>query len=181
MASLAAYDDVDRTICLTGPESTGKTTLGRALAAHLDVPLVPEIARQYLEGRTSYEPSDVLEIARRQIEAEREARATHRGLLLCDTDVLVIRIWWREKYGALPGLLARAAPEPGARGYLLLSPDLPWTPDPLRESPADRGRLFDLHVAELALARLPHRVVRGLRDDRLASALAHVESLVGAL
>jgi nicotinamide riboside kinase len=39
-------------IILTGPESTGKTTLGVALAAHYTCPMLPESARAYLEMRS---------------------------------------------------------------------------------------------------------------------------------
>ena len=38
-------------IALTGPESTGKSTLCRQLAAHYHAPCVPEYARAYLAGR----------------------------------------------------------------------------------------------------------------------------------
>ncbi|MCB0706487.1 MAG: ATP-binding protein, partial [Saprospiraceae bacterium] len=36
-------------ILITGPESSGKTTLARSLAEAQDEPWVPEYAREYLE------------------------------------------------------------------------------------------------------------------------------------
>jgi nicotinamide riboside kinase len=174
---MATHDDVDRTICLTGPESSGKTTLALALGARLGAPVVPEIAREYLANRSVYAPEDVLEIARRQLAAERQARSAHRGLLICDTDLLVLRIWWREKYGALPALLNDMPQEYGDRAYLLLAPDLPWTPDPLRENPTDRERLFALHRAELRAAGRSHGIVRGEGAARIVCAVTQIESL----
>lgn len=192
---MAAYDDVDRTICLTGPECTGKTTLALELAERLGAALVPEVARDYLaaRGRSSsrygrsygrnyvrnYGREDLLEITRRQLAAEREARAAHRGLLLCDTDLLVLRIWWREKYGPLPPLLEGSLPATAPRGYLLLAPDIAWEPDPQRENPIDRQRLFALHLAELAV--LPHRIVEGQRQARSDCALEQLQQLIGEL
>ena len=41
-------------ITIVGPESSGKTTLARQLAAELGCPWVPEYARQYLEQRGGY-------------------------------------------------------------------------------------------------------------------------------
>jgi nicotinamide riboside kinase len=183
---MATHDAVDRTICLTGPESTGKTTLARALSERLGAPVVPEVARAYFEGRAArkgldvregYVRDDLLEIARLQREAEHAARVAHRGLLICDTDVLVLRIWWREKYGPLPQPLIDGPPYPGARAYLLLAPDVPWQSDPLRENPVDRDRLYVLHVRALSEAGLPYRVVTGAGAERVASALRQLRSL----
>ncbi|MBK8339574.1 MAG: ATP-binding protein [Flavobacteriales bacterium] len=60
-----------RRIVITGPESSGKTTLCRLLAMHFGVPWVVEQARGYLDaiGRP-YVEADLLIIARSQIGAE---------------------------------------------------------------------------------------------------------------
>jgi nicotinamide riboside kinase len=181
MESMATHDDVDRIICLTGPESSGKTTLAQTLAERFDVPLVAEAARAYLEEKGSYGPDDLLEIARLQIAAERRARAEHRGLLICDTDLLVIGIWYREKYATLPEFLTEQLSKRSARGYLLLEPDLPWTPDPQRENPTDRWRLYDRYLAELDASRFPYRIVGGPGHSREETALVQLRSLLGEL
>src|SRR5690606_1735292 len=64
-----------RVVCVTGPESTGKTTLATELAAALAAPLVAEVSRRYLAGRSGYGPEDVLAIAREQQAAEQRALA----------------------------------------------------------------------------------------------------------
>lgn len=57
-------------ITIVGPESSGKTTLARKLAAYLGCPWVPEYAREYLEGLgRSYVEDDLQEIAAGQLEA----------------------------------------------------------------------------------------------------------------
>ena len=160
-----------RTLCLTGPESTGKTTLARALAERLGATLVEEVARSYLESRPHYSSDDLLAIATLQVAAEKRARSTTDGLLVCDTDLTVIQIWWEEKFGLVPDTLRVALEAHSERVYLLLEPDLPWVPDPLRENPADRQRLFARYQALLDSGPFPSGVVSGSGAQRLENAL----------
>lgn len=171
------HESRDITVCLTGPESTGKTTVAQALGRHFEAPVVPEVARDYMSGRGDYTPSDVLEIARRQLALEARARAETRGLLVLDTDVLVLAVWWHERYGALPPLLEEALEERSPRIYLLARPDIPWAADPLREHPFERERLFERYRALLAAADFPHALVEGSGMVRVEGAVRAVERL----
>jgi len=173
----AVHDSTDITVCLTGPESTGKTTLAEALGRHFGAPVVAEVAREYLSGRSGYSADDVLEIARRQLSLEARARAETRGLLVLDTDVLVLVVWWQERYGALPPLLEEALAMRSPRVYLLARPDIPWAADPLREHPFERERLFERYRALLAESGFPHALVDGLGPARLEGAVRAVERL----
>lgn len=170
-----------RILCLTGPESTGKTTLSGLLAERLGGALVPEVARNYLTGRTGYTADDVLEIARRQVAREAEALTDGARFLICDTDLTVIQVWWEEKYGALPTELEDMLAARSARSYLLLAADLPWEPDPLRENPRDLVRLFDRYQALLESGVHPYRVISGVGDARLVCALEAVGALLPEL
>lgn len=162
-------------VCLTGPESTGKSTIAEQLASALAVPLVPEVAREYLAGRPDYEQSDLLAIARAQLAAEQDALAEGTGLVVCDTDLQVIQIWWEERYAELDPWLAQALVDRSPRRYLLAVPDLPWEPDPLRESPHDRERLFRRYRQVLREGAFPYAEVRGLGRSRFDSALVTVQ------
>lgn len=164
-----------RILSIVGPECTGKTALARALAEHLGVGYVREYARDYLAGRTGYEPADVEAIARGQMALEADALAADESPVILDTDLLVVRVWWEEKYGPLPDWLRRAFAAQARRRYLLTAPDLPWEPDPLRESPFDRERLFEIYRATLAAEKLSFDVVRGTGAARLRCALAALE------
>ena len=60
------------TIVITGPESTGKTTLTDQLAAHFKTNWLPEFARIYIDGlNRPYEEEDLVEIAKGQVEREK--------------------------------------------------------------------------------------------------------------
>ena len=164
-----------RLIAIVGPECTGKTALARALADRFGVAYVGEYARDYLAGRLDYESEDVAAIAREQMALEARALATAASPVILDTDLLVVRVWWEEKYGPSPGWLRQAFAAQAPRRYLLTAPDLPWEPDPLRESPFDRERLFEVYRAALVAENLRFDVVRGTGAARLRCALAALE------
>ncbi|MCK7575180.1 MAG: ATP-binding protein [Chromatiales bacterium] len=101
-----------RRVVFTGPESSGKSTLAEQLAAHFAVPLVPEFARAWILGKLARTGGncvleDVLAIAYGQQAAEDQAAAglAGDGFLICDTDVLTIRIWSECFFGAVPSEL----------------------------------------------------------------------------
>ena len=162
-------------VCLAGAESTGKTTLATALANHYDAPLVPEAARHHLAPHRAYGPEDVLAIAQEQMRLEAEALKGLPSLVVCDTDLLVIQIWWQVKFGALPKLLAEALAERSPRAYLLTRPDIPWTPDPLRESGGERSELHRRYQRALAEGEHPYLEVGGPPSDRLAAARRQID------
>ncbi len=166
---------VTRIISIVGPESCGKTTLALALAKRFDAPWVEEYARGYLSGRPTYDENDLAAIARGQLDLEARALDKAPAVLVLDTDLLVIRIWWQERYGRVPDWVEAAMRSQPPRAYLLARPDLPWEPDPLRESQFDRERLFDVYRAALAECGVAFDVVGGTNDARLQSALAALE------
>lgn len=163
-------------IVLTGPESTAKTSLALTLSEHFSVPVVQEVARQYLAGRAGYGPADLLRMAQLQQEAEQEAAGE---FVIADTDLQVLYIWWQEKYGPAPSWLAHAYTDLGPRHYLLCLPDLAWEDDLLRENPHDRERLVELYRADLQSRGLPFSEIRGQGEARVRSAIEAVAQVIG--
>lgn len=145
-------------IVFTGPESTGKTTAATKYAQEAELPLVPEYARTYLANKKGeYRLSDLHKILEGQQKAEDAAAAKHK-LIVCDTDWLTVHLWAMEKYGK------RMTPPADlkSRHYILCRPDIDWEPDPLRENPEDRERLFELYEETLQRLGLSYEyLVRG--------------------
>ena len=138
-------------VIITGPESTGKSWLTKALALHYNVPFVEEYARLFLKQTGGkYDEKDLLEIARGQAILEDQVIQQEPRVILCDTGIEVVRIWSEWKYGRChPEILSLAmAREPDL--YLLLKTDVPWIPDPMRENPDDRDELFAYYQKTLA-------------------------------
>ena len=167
-----------RTIVLTGPESSGKTTLCQLLAVEYGTTWVPEQARSYLAalGRP-YTYEDLTVIAERQLKL-RDVRARRaKGYLFCDTDMLVLKIWALEKYGRVPALIEEALQRRAPDAYLLCAPDIPYEPDPLRESEGRRAYLFALYETALREMEVPFVVVRGTLTERRAGVEAFLARL----
>ncbi len=154
-------------VCVTGPESTGKTTLARALAEWAGTEWAPEAARVYAEWvERPLTAADVAPIAREHIRlADRGgelARARGAGHLVLDTDLVSTVVYARHYYGAVPAWVARAERHRRAALYLLCDVDVPWVADGVRDRPGEREAMF--HRFRLALARRGANVVT-IRGD----------------
>lgn len=166
------------TILVTGPESSGKSTLARALAGTTDGYYVPERARTYLTALDRpYTAADLPRIWQQQAAAEDTARASSAALVFCDTGPFVLAVWAEVKYGVVPHPIADALRTRWYDLVLLCAPDLPWEPDPLREAPDPnvRAALFTRYAELLDEQPAPVAIIRG--ENRLATALGAVASL----
>jgi NadR type nicotinamide-nucleotide adenylyltransferase len=169
-------------ICVTGPESTGKTTLARDLAMLLHTAWVPEASRMYAErvGRPLL-ASDVSPIGREHLAlVEAGAAAAHaRGAaaLVLDTDLLSTMIYAYYYYGAVPLWIEEAERARRADLYLLCDIDVPWIADGVRDRPTDREAMFDRFHSALAERGADFVVVRGDWATRWALASAAATAL----
>ena len=164
-------------IAVTGPESTGKTSLARFLSQSTGLALVPEYAREYLENkREAYTEEDLLAIARGQVRSESSLRGgDSKSTIITDTWLLVIKIWSEHKYGRCDKRILALLEENPVDVYLLCSPDLPWTPDPLRENP-DKGQyFFNWFERELKTMKANYFIVKGIDEERRQNALLFVK------
>lgn len=175
-----------RRVVVSGPESTGKTTLARRLAERYLTSWAPESVRVFLESQPPRQPpslvlwQDVDAIARGQIEAEeRAARAAHE-LLFCDTDLHSIKVYAEHYFGRCPEWIARAARERRYALHLLLDVDVPWTPDPLRDRPGFREGMLELFRRELRGAGRRVVEIRGEWAVRFEAAVAAIENQLAA-
>lgn len=171
-------------ICLHGPESTGKSTLGTRLAAELGCEVVPEYGRAYCEAHgTDIGMNELIHIAQTQ-DAMNRAAATRAGQLgagfvLFDTDPLITAVWADMMFGGEAGYQRDAyfdAFNGYADLYLLLDIDLPFVDDGLRvyAQPTERQRFFSLCEAELQTRGVRYVRVQGQGEDRFTAAHAGV-------
>lgn len=168
-------------IAITGPESTGKTTLAQALAQALEVDWLPEYARSYLEAlNRPYTYEDYEAICRGQIEAVQSLQATTaRSLFVCDTELMVLKVWGDFKYGRVPTFVDAELKARPADLYVLCGLDVPWIYDPLREHPEKRAELYHVYRKHLQEGGLPMIEVAGSLEERLETCRAVLTEVLG--
>jgi nicotinamide riboside kinase len=166
-------------IVLTGPESTGKSALCRALSAHFQIPYVREYARWYLENLgKDYDYRRLQRLARLH-KSYQQSQLPPEGPVLLDTDLLNYYLWSQIVFGKVDAWVAAAMREEQHHRYLLTYPDLPWQPDPLRENPHDRKTLFQRHERQISSLGRPYRIIRSSGTTRLENAIRAVSDLLG--
>ena len=159
--------DAVRRVAIVGPESTGKSEMSRRLAARYDTEWVPEYARFYLDRLDrNYGPGDLPKIARGQLAWEDQKAGRSNGLLFCDTNLIVIKIWSDHKYGTTDPWIEAELKNRRYDLFLLANTDLPWQPDSQREHPELRQYFFDKYKLYLKGHDLPYEIISGIADER---------------
>jgi NadR type nicotinamide-nucleotide adenylyltransferase len=171
-------------IVIIGPESSGKSTLTQALAQQYHTLFAPEYARQYLEIlQRHYTQDDLWHIAQGQLKLEDEqAQKLKSGLLFCDTDLYVIKVWSEEKYGSCASAILEHIATRRYDFYLLTDTDMPWQYDPLREHPQPEMRqyFFRQYLDIVQNSGVPFAIIKGNEKERLQIATSAIDKRFGA-
>lgn len=165
-------------VVVIGPESTGKSTLSQALATHFAAPWVPEFARSYIEKlNRPYGYDDLLEIAKGQIEWEDLKAQKADQLLICDTDLHVIKVWSEHRFGQVHDWVLEQIRTRKYHTYLLTDIDIPWQEDPQREHPEPemRQHFFELYHKLILQTGVPYEIITGNEAERIQKALKAIE------
>ncbi|WP_245769261.1 AAA family ATPase [Streptomyces indicus] len=191
-----------RRVVVLGAESTGTTTMARALTEHYrarggvwaSTRCVDEYGREYSEqklaalraerpdadwGEVTFSSEEFPVIAREQRRREDAAARTGSPVLFCDTDAFATTIWHERYMGGRP---YPAEPEPAGQHLWLLTDHegVAFEDDGLREGEELRPWMTGRFRAELARTGRDFRVLTGAHDKRLADAVAAVDALLGA-
>lgn len=166
-------------VVVIGPECTGKSELSKFLADHFKTGWVPEYARNYIDHLVRpYHQEDLTIIAHGQLRLEDEWTRDANKILICDTNLYVIKIWSEFKYGhCSKEILQHIAARP-YHHYLLTYVDIPWQDDPQREHPDKREELYQIYLNELKNQAVPFTEIKGEREQRRKLAVDAVEKLL---
>lgn len=166
-------------VVLIGPECSGKTTLAESLATRFEAPWTPEAARRFAETSTTPLSVDtVAPIAQLAMALEDAVVATAPALLIRDTDLVSTVVYSYHYYGVCDAWIEAAAAKRLADLYLLCAPDLPWTPDGIRDRPEAREALHAAFAERLALMQATVVHVNGVGAARDRAAAKAVRDLL---
>lgn len=167
--------DNNVSIALLGPESSGKTTLYEQLCLHYDAKGIPEYARKYLnEHGIHYTRHDLDKIAAKQISICREMIDHSNQMVIYDTELINLQVWYERKYSNAPDFLIEAINVYKPDFYLLCYPDLTWEADPQRENKSTLLELFYEYEKKLVEYKFPFQIVDEAGAKRLQNAIHFV-------
>ncbi len=168
MSGVISESKVNR-IAILGAESSGKSQLAEALAAHYQTVWVPEYLREFVEQEQRVPTeADQLMIAQIQLQREREQMALANKWLFCDTTPSMTALYSRYYFQRMDPELARLDLQHEYDFCIVTAPDFPWVADGLqRESPSVRQRIHDLLLDTLDDREIPFMLVEGGLDQRL--------------
>jgi NadR type nicotinamide-nucleotide adenylyltransferase len=178
-------------IVIIGPESTGKSTLCKELAAHYNTVWVKEYAREYLlKNGTNYSFENLLDIAKGQVENEESGirsweagnnklQATNYKPFFIDTDMHVMKVWCEFVFEKCHHWILNRIVERKYDLYLLCNIDLPWVKDELREYPdlVSRQKLYHHYKDIMINQPVPWVDISGNYEERLQKAIASIDKL----
>jgi len=187
LLSPAARAGLARRVVVLGCESSGTTTLAKALAARFSTVWVPEYGRFYWEGREhaamadggeAWEEEEFVTIATEQQRIEDRLAKLAQKLVVCDTDGVATMAWHKRYRGSWSELVERIADSREYCLYLLTAPDFGFVDDGTRE---DGQHRLEMHEdLKRLLTRKGRRFVEvgGSREERVAAAAAAIEPLL---
>ncbi len=169
-------------ICILGAESTGTTTLAKALAQHYQTNWVPEYGRIYSESRVhlaeqTWTTEEFEHIARMQNAMENALAETANGLLICDTNAFVTGIWHERYMGKRSKNVEDIARACAADLYIVTGDEIPFVQDDIRDGEHIRHAMHRRFLERLEEDGKPYILVQGSPAERLASALKSIEQV----
>lgn len=162
------YASFVRRVCLLGGESSGKSTLAKALAEHFRTVHVAEYGRELWEaknGALNFE--DMLRIAETQITGEEQACLQANRFIFCDTSPLTTAFYSQHLFGRIAPKLQRVA----ERFYdlvVLCAPDFEFIQDGTRQDAEFRERQNRWYISELTRRGIGFLRVSGSVAERVA-------------
>lgn len=164
------YTSLIQKVVFVGTESTGKTTLAKAMAAELDTMRVHEFGRELWEAQDlkgSF--ADHLKMGRRQYQREQAAARQARDFLFCDTNAWTTLQWSLMSYGTADQRLYDLANRTiDDYHWIFCANDFDWVQDGTRELAGKRAQEFqDQQLDDLNQRGVHYQMVTGSLYERI--------------
>ena len=188
---LAAWDYLEppvrahfaKRVCVLGAESSGTTTLSKALAEHYGTAWVPEYGRFFSEGKQTsrgaeWRAGEFVQIAEQQSQMEDSLACSANRVLICDTDPFATSIWHERYLGVPSPEVLVIADSRHYDLYILTGDEIPFVQDDIRDGEHIRHQMHQRFLRALQETGRSHIVVTGSKKARLESAIAAIDKTV---
>lgn len=168
-------------IAILGAESSGKSILAEALAAHYQTVWVPEYLREFVETHQRVpRAEDQIQIATTQVQREKAAEQRANAWLFCDTSPLMTAIYSRHYFKQADAALEQLEQDHTYDFTLVTAPDFPWSADGLqRESAAVRQHIHEELLGILEDREIPFMLLEGSLAERVEQVQFALSFLIG--
>ena len=171
-----------KSVAIVGPESTGKTTMVRALAKLYQTGHAEEYARGYLERvrpDTQYPaPEDLLVIAKGQKASSTALLRQANKVMLHDTDVVTTAIWNEILFGKHDAQINDLADQQYIDLRLVLDDSVPLIADPQRYGSGQRQSKVSDWTEAYDRMESPYVVLTGDWDARYQQAIQIIDKVI---
>jgi HTH-type transcriptional repressor of NAD biosynthesis genes len=176
------YSSLIQKVALVGTESTGKSTLARALAEHYGTLWVHEFGRELWVEQGGGTFTDHLKMGRRQYEREQAALRHARDYVFCDTTAWTTLHWSLRSYGAADARLHDLV-EQTMHDYIWIvcDNDFGWVDDGIREmADGEADRFQQQQIADLEARGIDYHVAFGPLEQRVEQVAKLLDARVAA-
>jgi NadR type nicotinamide-nucleotide adenylyltransferase len=170
-------------ICVLGAESTGTTTMAKALAERYRTVWVPEYGRTYAEGKYTaadhvWTTEEFTHIAEQQSRMEDWLARSAEKLVVADTDPFATTLWHERYMGGPSEAVRQIADGRKYDLYLLTADDIPFAPDAVRDGEHIRHQMHRRFIEALRETGRPFAILAGSHEERLKQAVALVDRVL---
>jgi NadR type nicotinamide-nucleotide adenylyltransferase len=166
-------------VAILGGESTGKSTLAAALAAHYNTLWVPEYLREFVDTHQRTPAAhEQFGIASTQVAREAALLPQAKRFLFCDTTPRMTAMYSRHYFGAIDAALEALMQSHSYDFTLVTAPTNPWSGDGLmRDGDEVRQAVHRLVIDHLQSAGIPFLLLDGDVPQRVRQAVQYLPSL----
>jgi len=170
---------LQKTIFISGAESTGKTIMAGMLANRYGAVLVEESARKIIKDSNSFTREDLYIVAEQHANSISLAKLTLSPLVIVDTDIYVTQSYCQFVFGDHLNVDPEIYSFNNADLRLFLNTDVPFTQDGTRMGAEHRETLAASHEYVLAKFGQEYETIHGNDwDFRFASAVTLIEGMI---
>lgn len=159
-----------------GGESTGKTTLTKALAARLETQFAAEYGRELWnkkDGVLVFEDMEI--IAQTQVMRENSLSKLAKDWLFCDTSPLTTAFYSQSMFGTVSPKLEQLSERDYDTTFLCV-PDFDFVQDGTRQGEGFRQAQHEWYLDALRKREIPFTLLRGSLDNRIQTVLKTLKS-----